>query len=285
MTSENPTTDIRNAHGDVRNLDVAVVGAGFSGLYMLHRLRALGLDVKVFDAAGGVGGTWYWNCYPGARCDIQSVEYSYRFSEELQQEWDWTERYASQPEILRYLNHVADRFELRSDIQLNTRISGLHFNDESQDWSVFTPGGEEIRARFIVMASGGLSSPYIPDFQGRARFRGLSVHTGQWPQDGVDFSGKRVAVIGTGSSGVQCVPIIAQQAEHLTLFQRSPTFSVPAGNHLLTEESLARIKAGYADLRERNDATMGGYGADHPVNTQSALSVSAEEMQRQYAYR
>jgi cation diffusion facilitator CzcD-associated flavoprotein CzcO len=285
MKSSTQPSCLDDSPRDVQYLDVVIVGAGFSGLYMLHKLRALELDVKVFDAASGVGGTWFWNCYPGARCDVQSVEYSYRFSDELQQEWNWTERYASQPEILRYLNHVADRFELRRDIQLDTNVVSVHFNDASGDWSVSTSDGTVVRSRFIVMATGALSKPFIPSFPGRDRFRGLSVHTGQWPQDGVDVSGKRVGVIGTGSSGVQCVPIIAQSAEHLTLFQRTPTYSAPAGNHPLTEEALAKIKADYAGLRERNDATMGGYGADHPIDAESALSVSAEDMQRRYEYR
>src|SRR5215472_13233103 len=188
-------------------LDVLVVGAGFAGLYALHRLRRLGLSVKSYEAAAGVGGTWYWNRYPGARCDIESLEYSYQFSEPLQQEWEWTERYASQPEILAYLNHVADRFDLRRDIELATRIEAAHFDDSRDRWTVRTNRGASIAARWLVMATGCLSRPNKPRFPGLERFLGDIHHTGEWPHGGVDFTGQRVGVIGTGSSAVQSIPL------------------------------------------------------------------------------
>ena len=201
-----------------KQLDAVIVGAGFSGMFMLHKMRGLGLAAKVIDAADGIGGTWYWNSYPGARCDIQSVEYSYRFSDEVQQEWNWSERYAAQPEILRYLEHIADRFDLRRDIQLGTRVQTAEYDEEACRWRVGTDDGGTIEAQFLIMATGGLSAPYVPDIPGQELFKGQSVHTGIWPRDGVDFAGKRVGVIGTGSSGIQCIPLIAEQAEHLTVF-------------------------------------------------------------------
>ncbi len=211
-------------------LDAVVVGAGFAGLYMLHRLRGQGLSVRVFEAAGGVGGTWSWNRYPGARCDIESLEYSYQFSEELQQEWEWKERYAPQPEILEYLDHVADRLDLRRDIQFDTRVESAHFDEESARWTLRTSAGGRLSCQFCIMATGCLSSTNLPDFPGRDSFRGETYHTGRWPHEGVDFTGKRVGVIGTGSSAIQSIPLIAEQASQLTVFQRTPTYKETAHN-------------------------------------------------------
>lgn len=231
--------------------DAVVVGAGFAGLYMLHRLRGLGLSVRVYEQGGDVGGTWYWNRYPGARCDVESMQYSYSFSEELQQEWEWSERYAPQPEILRYANHVADRFDLRRDIQLDTRVEAAEFHESANRWLVTTSDGETVSATYFILATGCLSNARIPDFKGRDRFQGKTYHTGHWPHDEVDFTGQRVGVIGTGSSAIQSIPIIAEQASHLFVFQRTPNFSVPAHNAALTPEITKSWKYNYADRRRR----------------------------------
>ncbi|MBB5050859.1 cyclohexanone monooxygenase [Afipia massiliensis] len=231
--------------------DAVVVGAGFAGLYMLHRLRGLGLSVRVYEQGGDVGGTWYWNRYPGARCDVESMQYSYSFSEELQQEWEWSERYAPQPEILKYANHVADRFDLRRDIQLNTRVEAAEFHESANRWSVITSDGKTVSATYFILATGCLSNARIPDFKGRDRFQGKTYHTGHWPHDEVDFTGQRVGVIGTGSSAIQSIPIIAGQASHLFVFQRTPNFSVPAHNAPLTPETTRSWKSDYADRRRR----------------------------------
>jgi cation diffusion facilitator CzcD-associated flavoprotein CzcO len=194
--------------------DAVVVGAGFAGLYMLYRLRGIGLSVRVYEAGDGVGGTWYWNRYPGARCDVESMDYSYSFSDELQQEWHWTERYASQPEILRYINHVANRFDLRRDIQLSTRVTEAVFDEDTARWMIRTDRGDELSTGFCIMATGCLSEPQLPPpFPGIETFEGSWYHTGRWPHEGVDFTGQRVAVIGTGSSAIQSVPLIAEQAK------------------------------------------------------------------------
>ena len=195
--------------------DAVVVGAGFAGLYMLHRLRNSGFIARVYEAGDGVGGTWYWNRYPGARCDVESMEYSYSFSEELQQEWEWTERYATQPEILRYLNHVADRFDLRPDIQLNTTVVSANYDEDAARWTVRLDSGAVVTARFVIMASGCLSSARVPSFPGLDDYAGRTIHTGDWPEDGVDFTGQRVGVIGTGSSGVQVIPLLAEEGRHV----------------------------------------------------------------------
>ena len=207
---------------------------GFAGMYMLHRLRGLGLSARVYEQGGDVGGTWYWNRYPGARCDVESMQYSYSFSDELQQEWDWSERYAPQPEILKYANHVADRFNLRSDIQLNTRVEQAAFDEAANVWTVTTSDGNSVTAKFVVLATGCLSNARMPDIKGLADFKGKVYHTGQWPHETVDFTGQRVGVIGTGSSAIQSVPVIAEQASHLTVFQRTANFSIPARNAPLT---------------------------------------------------
>jgi cyclohexanone monooxygenase len=241
--------------------DVVVVGAGFAGMYMLHKLRGLGLSVRVYEQGGDVGGTWYWNRYPGARCDVESMQYSYSFSDELQQEWDWSERYAPQPEILKYANHVADRFNLRSDIQLNTRVDRAVFDESASTWQVTTSEGKTVRAKFVVLATGCLSNARMPDIKGLSDFRGKVYHTGHWPHEPVDFTGQRVAVIGTGSSGIQSVPIIAEQASQLTVFQRTPNFSIPARNATLTAEEREAVRAKYPEIRRfaREEARNGIY--------------------------
>ncbi|MFL5518576.1 MAG: flavin-containing monooxygenase, partial [Gemmatimonadales bacterium] len=203
------------AAGERRDFDAVVVGAGFSGLYALHRLRELGLSVRVLERGEGVGGTWFWNRYPGARCDIESVDYCYSFSEELLDEWQWSERYAAQPEILRYLNYVADRFDLRRDIQLETEVTAASFDEDSNRWTITTGAGARLTARWCVMAAGCLSSVKRPHFAGLDRFEGEWFHTAQWPREGVDFTGRRVGVIGTGSTGIQAIPQIARQAAQL----------------------------------------------------------------------
>ena len=210
--------------------DVVIVGAGFGGMYMLHRLRGLGMSAIVFDTASGVGGTWYWNRYPGARCDVESMQYSYSFSEEIQQEWSWSEVFSGQPEILRYANFVADRLDLRRDMRFETRVTDAVFDAGTQRWAVRTDRGDAVSARFCVLATGCLSTARRPDFPGADGFKGQTYHTGHWPHEGVDFSGKQVAVIGTGSSAIQSIPVIAAQAKHVTVFQRTPNFSIPSRN-------------------------------------------------------
>ena len=266
-----------------RSVDAVVVGAGFAGLYMLHRLRGLGLSAQVFEAGEGVGGTWYWNRYPGARCDVESMDYSYSFCDELQQEWRWTERYAAQPEILRYINHVADRFDLRRDIKLGTRVTAAVFDEATSRWSVETDQGDRLSARFCVMATGCLSDAQVPDIKGRETFAGPWYHTGRWPHEGVDFTGQRVAVIGTGSSAIQSIPIIARQAAHLFVFQRTPNFSMPAQNAPLDPDYERRVKAGYADFRRQARESRVGFVVERSGD--SALAAPPEERQREYEKR
>ena len=262
-------------------LDVAIVGGGLAGLYAIHRLRSLGLKVRAYEAGSGVGGTWFWNRYPGARCDVESLEYSYSFDEQLQQDWKWPERYGTQPEILKYINHVADRFDLRRDVQLNTRIKEATFDGKENRWTLVTDKGETIAARYCVMAAGNLSTPRVPDFKGLGDFKGKWYHSGLWPHEGVDFSGLRVGVIGTGSSGVQMIPIIAQQARHLTVFQRTANFSLPARNMPMPEEKERRHKAEYAARRAAAMETPFAIGG-HPKPTKSALEVSEDERNKAY---
>jgi cyclohexanone monooxygenase len=241
--------------------DVVVVGAGFAGMYMLHRLRGQGLSVRVYEQGGDVGGTWYWNRYPGARCDVESMQYSYSFSSELQQEWNWSERYAPQPEILKYANHVADRFKLRSDIQLDTRVDRAIFDEGINSWSVTASDGKTVTAKYVVLATGCLSNARMPDIRGLADFKGKVYHTGHWPHEPVDFTGLRVGVIGTGSSGIQSVPVIAGQASHLTVFQRTANFSIPARNAELTSEEREAFRVKYPEIRRfaREESRNGIY--------------------------
>jgi len=262
------------------DVDVVVVGAGFAGLYALYRLREDGWSVQGFEAGAGVGGTWYWNRYPGARCDVASIEYSYSFSDELQQEWVWTERYATQPEILRYLDHVADRFDLHRLIRFDTRVESAVFDDTSGAWEVRTGDGALTRARFVVMATGCLSTANLPDIPGRDCFEGEVLHTGRWPHHPVDLAGRRVGVIGTGSSAIQAVPVIAEEAAELVVFQRTPNYSVPAHNHPLEPAELDAVKANYADLRERNRRTMVGAGGWAPPPAGPAFELGEDERER-----
>jgi len=261
-------------------VDAVVVGAGFSGLYMLHRLRELGLSTRVYEAADGVGGTWYWNRYPGARCDSESYYYSYSFSSEIEQEWEWSCRYPEQPEILRYLNYVADKLDLRRDIQFNTRVTSALFDEETGRWEVETADGDHVSARFFISAVGCLSTAQIPAIKGLDDFAGKWYHTGGWPHEGVDFTGKRVGIIGTGSSGIQCIPVIASQAAHLTVFQRTPNFSVPARDAPMAPELQRHVKANYGEIRKKIRESLFGMPFDFPAK--SALEATPEERQRAY---
>jgi cyclohexanone monooxygenase len=260
--------------------DAVVVGAGFAGLYMLHRLRGLGFTARVYEAGGGVGGTWYWNRYPGARCDVESMQYSFSFSEDLDQQWDWSEKYAPQPEILSYANHVADRFGLRPHIAFDTRVISAGFDEAAKCWRIETDRGDQVSAKFCIMAVGCLSAANRPAFEGIDKFRGPIHHTGQWPHEGVDFTGLQVGVIGTGSSAIQSIPIIAQQASSLTVFQRTATYSVPAWNQKLTPEYRKTIKADYPALRAKARARPTGFY--FPFNMQPALQATPEERERLY---
>ena len=266
-----------------RPLDAVVIGAGFAGLYMLHRLRQLGLNARVFEAGDGVGGTWFWNCYPGARCDVESMQYSYSFDDALQQSWTWSERYPRQDEILRYINHVADRFDLRRDIQLNTRVLGARWDEAQLHWTVSTDGDEELQARFVISAMGCLSAARVPDFEGLDDFAGRWYHTGDWPKTPVDFSGLRVGVVGTGSSGIQSIPAIARTAREVVVFQRTPNYSIPAWNGPLTLPAQQAWKLNYNDHRERARSTRSGILYDY--STRAAASVSAEEREAEYERR
>jgi len=256
--------------------DAIVVGAGVGGLRAIHRLRKLDLKVRAFEAGGGVGGTWYWNRYPGCRCDVESLEYSYSFSDELQQEWHWPERYGTQPEILRYIDHVADRFDLRRDIEFNTRVKQAVFDSDTNTWTVTTDKGTAVTARFCVMATGNLSTPRTPNYPGLQSFKGKWYHTGLWPHEGVDFTGLRVGVIGTGSSGVQSIPIIAKQAKHLYVFQRTANFSLPARNAPMNRDKESAHKAHYPERRRAAFDTPFGI-AGYPAPVKSALDATEEE--------
>jgi cyclohexanone monooxygenase len=269
--------------------DAIVVGAGFAGLYLLHRLRKMGLRVRVFEAADGVGGTWYWNRYPGARCDAESMAYSYSFSEELEQEWQWTERYPTQPEILKYIEHVADRFDLMPDVQLNTRVTSAHYDDDANIWNVVTDAGDQVSAQFCILATGCLSVPQLPDIAGLDDFSGPVYQTSVWPHEGVDFNGQRVGVIGTGSSAIQAIPVIAAQAEHLTVFQRTANFSIPAWNGPLNPQWVSDFKAEYPQYRQEfRLGNISGFGdlslsdADRGVQCERADSLSAAELEQMF---
>ena len=261
------------------HLDVVIVGAGFAGLYALHRVRGAGFRTRALEAGSGVGGTWYWNRYPGARCDVESLEYSYSFSRELEQEWHWTERYAAQSEILDYANHVADRFGLRRDIDFDTRVTEAHFDEAERRWRLVTETGREYSARFCIMALGCLSVPRRPDFKGLDAFEGEWYHTGAWPHEEIDFTAKRVGIIGTGSSAVQAIPVVAGEARHLTVFQRTPNFSVPARNRPLDEETERYWKTHYPVLRLEARKTSSGIvniDSDH-----AAFDLAPHERRRE----
>ena len=267
--------------------DVLIVGAGFAGMYMLHSLRQIGMNGIIVEKAGGVGGTWYWNRYPGARCDIESMQYSYSFSRELEQEWVWSERYASQPEILDYANHVADRFDLRRNIRFNTRVDTLRFDESQNCWNAILYDSAEfqrnVAARFCIMATGCLSEPNTPDLKGLETFSGEVYHTGTWPHKEIDFTGKKVAVIGTGSSGIQCVPVIAAEAKSVTVFQRTPNFIVPSRNRPFEPGEQDKVKENYAELR--NNAKLARNGVAQEIVTERALDASDEKRYQRYESR
>ena len=265
---------------DKPDVDVVVAGAGFAGLYLLQRLRGQGFSIRVLEAAGDVGGTWYWNRYPGARCDIESLDYSYSFDPELEAGWQWSERYATQPEILSYLQHVADKHDLRRDISFSTRMEAAVWDDAGSYWTIRTGQGENITCRYFIMATGCLSMPKKPDIEGHERFLGETWFTSHWPQQGVDFSGKRVAVIGTGSSGVQSIPLIAEQAAELTVFQRTPCYCIPAHNGPVPEHRMAEYRRDREKYREAARQSLSGVPIE-PLAV-GALQVSDEERQARY---
>ena len=254
---------------------VIVIGAGFAGMYALYKFRKLGLRVRVYEAGSGVGGTWFWNRYPGARCDVNSLEYSYQFSDELQQEWSWSERYSAQPEILEYANHVADRFDLTKDIKFDTRVLALEYDETANLWVGKTDKEDKFVTKFCVMATGCLSKHNVPGIDGLDQFQGELLHTGKWPHSPVDFKGKSVGVIGTGSSAIQSIPIIAEQAGSLTVFQRTPNFSVPAHNAPMDKTHEAKVKENYREFRAQNAAQRAAIRMT--VNPDSALDVSEDE--------
>ncbi len=261
------------------DLDAVVIGAGFAGLYMNYSLRdQMGLRTQVFEAGDGVGGTWYWNRYPGARCDSESYMYCFSFDKQLMQDWEWSGKYPEQPEILRYLNHVADRFDLRRNMKFNTRVTSAHFDESLDRWVVGTDQGDRVTAKYLITGIGCLSSGQIPDIAGRDTFQGDSYHTGSWPHEGVDFTGKRVGIIGTGSSGVQSIPVIAKTAEHLYVFQRTPQFTIPARHGTVDKAVLDEIKTRYDEVYEKARWSPGGFPYD--MSELSALSVSDEERKR-----
>jgi cyclohexanone monooxygenase len=265
------------------DVDAVVVGAGFAGLFMLHRLRGLGLTARVFETGDGVGGTWYWNRYPGARCDVESMQYSYQFSDDLQQDWSWSEKFAAQPEILTYAEHVADRFDLRRDIQLESRVDSAQWDDEAGVWSTMvTHEGQSriVTSKFLILCVGCLSAANRPNFPGFERFQGPHYHTGYWPKEPVDFTGQRVGIIGTGSSGIQTIPHVAAQAEHLTVFQRTPNYVVPDWNGPLDPTYEAEIKANYQSLRDNAKTRPAGIWV--PFNTDSAVEASEEGRQQRF---
>ena len=260
--------------------DAVIVGAGFAGLYAIKRLRDAGFKIQAFEAGDGIGGTWYWNQYPGARVDLECWDYSYSFSRELQDEWDWTERYPTARELMHYLEHVADRFKLREHIRFNTRVDSAEFDENADMWRIRTSDGKTVAARFFVPASGVLSVPKPPEIAGIETFKGEAYHTGRWPKHDVKFEGKRIGVIGTGSSGVQTIQALAGKCKHLTVFQRTAVFVVPAKNHALTPAMRERVRATYAERREISKITRFGIAAAMP--SESALDATPEEMQMKY---
>jgi cation diffusion facilitator CzcD-associated flavoprotein CzcO len=279
--------DDRETHASEQldtHFDAVIVGAGFSGLYMLHKLRnEIGFSVQLFEAGDGVGGTWYWNRYPGVRCDSDSYLYCYSFSKELLQEWEWSERYPEQPEILRYLNHVADRFDLRRSIQFGTRVSEATFDEKSNTWAIRTEKGDRVTAHTFICATGALSSANQPDFKGLSTFRGQHYHTGRWPHEGVDLAGKRVGIIGTGASAVQAIPVIAKQARHLTVFQRTPNFCVPARNGKVDPALVKSRKANYDVIWNKVRNSFAGLELE--FIDKSVLEATPEEREREFRAR
>src|SRR6266516_5889019 len=265
---------------DVEQYDVIIIGAGVTGLYALYRLRERGLSVRVYEEGGGVGGTWYWNRYPGARFDSESYTYGYSFSEELLQEWDWQEHYSGQPENERYLNYVADKFDLRRDIQLQARVVSAVYDERAHCWQIQTAEGYRARAPFVIAAVGVLSAHYVPDFAGLESFQGTWCHTGRWPKDGLEDAGKRVGVIGTGATAVQLIPEIAKDVAHLTVFQRTANYCAPCRNSLVTPETQRQWKAIYPEIHKRIRETPTGLPYD--FDPRKALEVPKEERRALY---
>ena len=268
----------------ISNVDVIIVGAGFAGMYILHKLIKLNLNVLVLEKASDVGGTWYWNRYPGARCDIESLEYSYSFSEDLQQEWNWSHRYSDQSEILEYANHVAEKFDLKRNIEFNTEVKSATYEKTSKNWKIITTSSKEYISNFCVMATGTLSSIKEPDFKGLDKFKGDFYVTGRWPHEEVDFTNKKVGIIGTGSSGVQSIPVIAKKADHLTVFQRSPNYSIPAKNRPLTQKEILDTKSNYSEIREKARYTRAGIGYNQ-FEEQKILDLSSEVINKEFDKR
>jgi cation diffusion facilitator CzcD-associated flavoprotein CzcO len=273
-------TDSSTDSGADLDYDTLIIGAGMSGLYQLYRLRELGLRVRVLEAGTNVGGTWYWNRYPGARFDSESYSYGYSFSKELLAEWDWSEHFAGQPETLRYLNHVAEKFDLRRDIQFRSRVTAAHYDEDSRSWTIALEDGSRFRSRFLITAIGPLSTPTLPRIDGRDSFKGASFHTARWPHEPVDFRGKRVAVIGTGATGVQTIQTIAKDVGHLTVFQRTPNWCAPLHNGKIDADTQARIKAGYPEMFARCQETFACFL--HTPDPRGAFEVSDEEREAFY---
>ena len=265
---------------EIERFDVIVIGAGVTGLYSLYRFRELGFSVRAFEDASGVGGTWYWNRYPGARFDSESYTYGYSFSEELLQEWDWKELYSGQPENERYLNYVADKFDLRRDIEFNARIESAHFLEDENLWHIETTDGRQAKGQFLITAVGLLSAHYVPDFEGLDSYQGAWCHTGRWPKEGMDLAGKRVGVIGTGATAVQLITEIAKEVGHLTVFQRTANYCAPLRNREIDDEMQAEIKAAYPEIFKKCMETPGSFV--HEFDTRSALEVSPEERMERY---
>ena len=272
-----------NGMAKLKTVDAVIVGAGFSGLYLLYLMRRQGFTTRVFEKGGNVGGTWYWNRYPGARCDVESMQYSYSFDEELQQEWSWPEKYSAQPDILAYINHVAEKYQLSRDITFNSSVTGANFEEDSKVWKIVVDNGEVVNARHLIMATGCISTANLPKIPGINNFNGCTYHTGNWPHQKVDFSGQNVGIIGTGSSGIQSIPVIAAEAKHLTVFQRTPHWSVPARNVPMTEDYEKSWKDSYAERRaQMRYSPSGSLRSVAPIDL-SALDVTDEE--REQAYR
>ena len=265
---------------NVEQFDAIIIGAGVTGLYALYRLRQLGFSARSFEEGSGVGGTWYWNRYPGCRFDSESYTYGYSFSEELLQEWDWKEHYSAQPENERYLNYVADKFDLRQDIRLNSRVMSAVFDENASQWEVLIEDGFRARGQFLITSVGILSAGYVPEFEGKNTFKGFSCHTGRWPKQGVDLAGKRVGVIGTGASGVQLITEIAKEVSHLTVFQRTANFCAPLRNSLIDDETQKSIKSSYPEIFRKCMETAGSFV--HEFDPRSAMSVSPEERLEKY---
>ena len=261
----------------IKEVDAVVLGAGFAGLYMLHQLRSKGFSTIVYEAGDGVGGVWYWNRYHGARCDIESIYYNYTFSKELYEEWTWTSRFPEQAEILRYLNYVADRFQLRADIQFNTRVTAAHFDEERHKWIIHLNDGQCILTKYFITGIGCLSAANVPNIQGLQQFNGKWYHTGHWPHEKIDFTGKRVGIIGTGSSGIQAIPVIAKEAEQLTVFQRTPQYTIPARNHAYDEDFIKETKQNFEAIKHsmRNSVS----GTPFAQNQQSAMEERDDRRQ------